>query len=60
MATRPPPAPSLSPSLCRPDVLGCLWLPVAGTAFAAGSGNQAAAAGEACGAKAALSGAAGG
>lgn len=25
---------------------GCLWLPVAGTAFAAGSGNQAAAAGQ--------------
>lgn len=38
---------------------GCLWLPVAGTTFAAGSGNQAVA-GAACGAKAALSGAAGG
>lgn len=60
MATRPPPAPLSLPLSAGQTFWGCLWLPVAGTAFAAGSGNQAAAAGAACGAKAALSGAAGG
>lgn len=53
----------LSPSLslsAGQTFWGCLWLPVAGTAFAAGSGNQAAAAEVACGAKAALSGPVGG